>query len=83
MAEIRARGDRAVLKFHEGRTPEGSLVRELVRLVPAELSFFADGREAMRIGVKSDGPEELLEVTSALLRVLCGSDTLSVSHSGN
>jgi transcription-repair coupling factor (superfamily II helicase) len=83
VAELRARDTRAALRFHDGRAPRAPVVHEMVRLVPAELSFFADGREALRIGVEADGADALLASVEALLRVACGSDTLSVSQVGN
>ena len=81
--ELRARDGRCVIKFHEGRTPPSPIVREMVRLVPAELSFFTEGRDGLRVEVKAEGIGELLEGLEALLRVTSGSDTFSVSHMGN
>jgi transcription-repair coupling factor (superfamily II helicase) len=81
IADLRARGEEAVLRFHEGRAPTPSTVQEMVRRAPAELAFFADGREGLRVAVKSE-ESALLDSVEALLRVAGGSDTLSVSHAG-
>ncbi|MFN8178495.1 MAG: transcription-repair coupling factor [bacterium] len=82
IAELRARGGEAVLRFHEGRAPLPAVVQEMVRQTPAELSFFADGKEGLRIALKAGTESALLESVEALLRVAGGSDTLSVSHAG-
>ena len=53
--ELRARDGRCVIRFHEGRTPPSPIVREMVRLVPAELAFFTEGRDGLRVEVKAEG----------------------------
>jgi transcription-repair coupling factor (superfamily II helicase) len=83
VADIRARGGEAVLRFHEGRTPSPAAVQEMVRRVTTDLSFFADGREGLRVAVKASDAGPLLESVEALLRVTGGSDTLTVSHASS
>jgi transcription-repair coupling factor (superfamily II helicase) len=80
VSEIRARASDVSLRFHEGRAPTATIVREIVRGVPGEIAFFSEGRDVMRIGLKAPSTDELLGSLDALLRVCGGSDTFSVSH---
>ncbi len=80
VSEFRARGGRAALAFHEGRAPRPPIVREMVRLTPAELAFFTEGRDGLRLEVKAESVDDLLAALAALLRVTSASDTLSVSQ---
>jgi len=82
VAELAVRGDRASLSFHEGHVPPAPKVHEMVRSVAAELSFASDGREALRIAVRADAIDDVLAGVEDLLRVACGTDTLTVSRSG-
>ena len=81
--ELRAREGAFALGFHEDRLPAQAVVREIVRQVPAQLSFSTEGRTGLRIAGRADGVEALLDALEALLRVTSASDTLSVSQSAH
>jgi transcription-repair coupling factor (superfamily II helicase) len=80
--KLRVRGEEAVVRFAAGREPGGEAVRRLVRDVPARLAFQADGREGLRVQVRSE-EGGALDAVEALLRACRPSDTLIVSQTVN
>jgi len=78
--ELKVRPDAATIRFAAGREPAQDVVKEMVRDVPASLSFQADGREGLRILLSPGVGHDAWEGTEALLRAANGSDTLIVSH---
>ena len=80
---LRVRGEEADLRFHPGREPTSDVVKEMVKSVPGELSFQADGREGLGIRLRVSAAEETVEAVAVLLRAACASATFAVSHSLN
>ena len=76
--QLQVKGAEASFRFAAGREPSRETVQALVRAVPAQLSFQADGREGLRIRLRAD--EGLLDAAEALLRACGASDTVMDSH---
>ncbi|MDP6461850.1 MAG: helicase-related protein, partial [Gemmatimonadota bacterium] len=66
----------ATLRLADGCSPSPATMKELLRVVPGDLSFRADGREGLRLRLEALTPEEVRESIRALLRVLGDSDTV-------
>jgi transcription-repair coupling factor (superfamily II helicase) len=76
--ELKVRSGEAALRFDPARSPSPERVKEIVRVVPGELSFRAgrDGGLSVRVRVGENGPP--IEAVELLLRAAVASDRLPV-----
>jgi len=76
--ELKVRPGEAAPRFDPARSPSPERVKEIVRVVPGELSFRAEraGGLSVRVRVGENGPP--IEAVELLLRAAVASDRLPV-----
>ncbi len=77
---VQVRSDQAWFGFERGREPGRAVLEKLVRTVPGEFSFQADGPEGLRVRLVAPADGNAVEAARGLLRAVCASDTVNVSH---